>query len=270
MRVLCLFLCLFIFVNLPQAKAANISDTLQGLWAIPDCKTPEQFIYHSARHVLYITPKDAQIKKVRYNPTSKGYFALTVEGQEFPMNLHNDGILEIGILDKGIALDINQEWDDLPIDARREYTRCDQHPPSPHNIAPSSLEILDTLHEHCYKDTQDTQDTQICQAKLFKVIDKNNDNMLEEDELDLAHLQSLYIHSLIRTTAPINNQRIRDLLGTEVASAQMYTQKLLKGKHGVTLKDLQDYPWGYMSTIHGQNLRVIHQDLLGFFPALKQ
>lgn len=258
----------FIFsfcVVLNNAKADSLPEKMQGLWAIPDCRAPEQYIYHSENHVLYLTDKDAQLKTIDFEPTSQDYGILHTGKQSFPAYIHQDGILEIGILAKGMGLNTDSKWEHLPIDQRREYMRCAQDITTPHNIAKTALPLLDTLDAKCEGTSK-----KACKIALFEQADINNNKLLEQDEIDLINIQSLYLKTLLDARRPVSHDRITQVIARQSRSSSRFAQELLGDKESLTLEDLMNYPWPAVYAQRSDNIVLAQKYLIENYPALKK
>lgn len=262
-NLILVFLCL-IMTNISYADP--LPQKMQGLWALPDCRAPERYAYHSAEHVLYITDKKAKLKKVSFQKTGQNYQIVSVDDVSYPFKTHEDGILEIAILAPGHTLNTSLPWEDLPIDQRNEYTKCAQDIPSPHNIAKTALPTLDLLEQHCTAQTNAS-----CQATLFNAIDQNSNGTLNTDEVKLAHMQMLYLDVLLKSSDSVSNNSIRSLLRNQITPVRYYSESLTsKYANAVSLSDLKQHPWSNGASIHTYKITEAQKRLLQRFPALRK
>ena len=249
-----------------QAETYTLAmpEKMKGLWAIPDCRHPDQFIYHSDRHVLYLTKEDVQLKSLSYYKTPHNYGMLNVEDDAYPVTIHEDGLLEIGILAEGKKLNPKHGWADLPIDQRREYTRCEDSIMPPHNIATGALEVLDVLEGHCGK-----TDSEQCKSAIFNQADINGDMRIQQDEIDLMNMRAIYLSPLISTERPLPHDRIRQNLARQSTASTQFARSLLQGTSGLSLAQINQYSWSTLPNIQTQGIQEAYKTILKTYPALK-
>lgn len=205
MQVFYIFLFLLIFFSTPTfAQVQDLPDNLKGVWAVPDCSQPEKIVYHSKTHVLYITDEEATLDTARVNKVNPDYLVIQNGGDVYPVQIHNDGIMEIGILAKGRRLDSRLSWDQLPLDKTRQYLRCEMQPPLPHDIAPSAMDALDVMEHFCRDGTNEG-----CLRETFKHFDYDASAAISTDEAVKASIIATYLAPLLdyRPFSTINIKR---------------------------------------------------------------
>lgn len=227
MRVFYFFLLCLLFCGPQNAAdaAENITQALpkemRGLWAVPDCRAPERYVYHSKSHVLYLTDDDAMLQPIRLKGSGPDYQILETDGKQHPFLLHNDGILEVGILAEGVPLVKSDSWSNLPIDQRREFLRCEDETPAPHMISVLALQVLDHLEESCK-----TEISKSCAQTLFNLADYDNNGEISVEEGVEAGLVSLYLNIHLPGQA-VKNTVTDDLLQSGYRETSAYMNDMI-------------------------------------------
>jgi|AntRauTorcE11897_2_1112592.scaffolds.fasta_scaffold02689_2 Ca2+-binding EF-hand superfamily protein len=201
--------------------AHTIPDEMLGLWAVPDCRAPERYAYHSKTHVLYLTKDDAMLRPISLKSGGPDYRVLDTDGKQYPFLLHNDGIIEIGILANNMPLITSDNWDNLPIDQRREFMHCEEDLPAPHMISVIALQMLDHLEESCKTDASET-----CRQKIFDMADHDNNDEISIEEGVEAGLVSLYLDMLL-SGDPVKNTVTDKLLQNGYRETSAYMNEMI-------------------------------------------
>jgi len=89
----------FFLINLSfaPAKAEFMPEVLQGLWATPQCLTPDKMAFHSKTHVLYFTKDEAVADVSTLRKSNPDYYVLENGRDVYPVQVFDSGVLNIGI-----------------------------------------------------------------------------------------------------------------------------------------------------------------------------
>ncbi|GEM_PF-1398941 len=270
MQVFYIFLVAFIFFSVPaKAQVQELPDIFAGIWAVPDCAEPEKFVYHGKTHVLYITEDNATLDTARVNKVNPDYFVIQNGSDIYPVQIHNDGIMEIGILPEKTRLDDRLTWSQLPIDKSRQYLRCSTAPPLPHDIAPSAMATLDMLERYCRFGTKDG-----CLKEAFKFFDMDRSGSVSQDEAVKASIIGMYLAPLL-DYRPFATYNIKENLTPAYDQSVNFITGIYKvmdaNLDGVLTYDEIDYAYPVLlSEIQEQNPYQAITRIMSIYPNLYQ
>ena len=161
-----------------QAQTGAKSDIL-GHWVAPDCARAEEVLSFTRSFYLTSAPERLQLQRYAQAGTGADHLILLVDGARRPVMRQEDGVLRTGTYAEPPGKNAN--WDDLTLDAARDYTNC----PTVPDIIPGPLQRLTR-----YLDRIDTACTvtanKDCARVLFKAADDDGDGKITRIELKRA------------------------------------------------------------------------------------
>lgn len=101
----------------------HVDNKIQGLWAAPDCRTPEELHFYSE----FFQIKTGHGKAIEMTPIhtllkQKEYTVITINDKQIPTRVLEDGVLQVVDIEDGT--NFSKHWDDLPIIRYHEYMHC--------------------------------------------------------------------------------------------------------------------------------------------------
>lgn len=223
MHVFYIFLITALLFIPQNANAVEpLPELLQGYWAAPDCASPDDTIYQSQTHVLHLNEDYAKLEPAHLNKTNSDYFVIQNADKVFPVHIYNDGIMSVGVLAKNHKLDDRMNWDELPLDGIRQYTRCTQAPNSPHDIAPRAMQTIDTLEFYCRYGTEEG-----CLKEMIKTLDEDGTYKINNEEAVKAALLSIYIAPLLDYTK-VNHADVMENMEYAFDQSKLYMMGIFK------------------------------------------
>jgi len=263
------FISFFIFLSstgiTPVYANEPLPDKMLGNWAIPDCRAPEELLIHSKFFSLSLKGTNAKLFPVSLLTEAKDYTMITSAAQKIPMRVFNDGILEIASLEPEMHVNVQQTWNELPIDQRHEYTRCLTINATIHEIGITALKYLDAMHVSCSADT-----IQKCYKNAFDLFDTNRNTTLSGSELIHATHMLLYITQL----SPSSFKDMSGILSSSYQNSAEISDVLIDtydtDKSGnLSFMEIQNFTVNLVDSRTSRILKNSTQQLRQFFPIIQ-
>ncbi len=223
MHVFTILMTFLIFgLSAPVAKADFMPEVLQGLWATPQCLTPNKMAYHSKTHVLYFTEDEAVADVSTMRKANPDYYVLENGRDVYPVQVFESGVLNIGILPEGRALDDRLLWEDLPLRTARRYVACENILPAPHDFAPAAFSAVDVMEGFCRIGSHET-----CLRAMFAFADRDASETVDMDEAVKLGLMALYLNPLLSYN-PIGTRTFVNRLKYAEQTTPLFMQNVFK------------------------------------------